>query len=162
MIWAVRALHVGSGFRPLRVGGLVAYIEELMHEQVSRADDVAYFFAGRYFPFLDRPRLKRWRRNGVTMIEVVNSPLYDHGRQPELELNEPHTERLFGRVIQVISPDVVHFHELARLPSSLLDLVRRAGTPSAMTLQDYFPPCSTFKLLDAQGMGLYRELRAGA
>ncbi len=57
------------------------------------------------------------------MFEVINSPLYDHGRQPELELDEPHTERLFERVIDELSPDVVHFHELAGLPSSLLDLV---------------------------------------
>src|SRR5688500_1667311 len=54
----MRVLHVGSGFRPLRVGGLVAYIEELMDEQVRRGDEVSYFFAGRYFPFLYRPRLK--------------------------------------------------------------------------------------------------------
>jgi glycosyltransferase involved in cell wall biosynthesis len=147
----MRVLHVGSGFRPLRVGGLVAYIEELMHEQVRRGEDVAYFFSGRYYPYLGRPRLKRWSRGGVAMLEVVNSPLYDHGRQPVLELDEPQTERLFERAIQHVNPDVVHFHELAGLPSSLLDLVRRAGTPSATTLADYFPLCSTFKLLDAQG-----------
>ncbi len=47
----MRVLHVGSGSRPLRRGGLVAYIEELMHEQVRRGDDVAYFFSGRYFPY---------------------------------------------------------------------------------------------------------------
>ena len=58
----MRVLHVGSGFRPLRLGGLVAYIEELMDEQVRRGDDVAYFFSGRYYPLVGRPRLKRWRR----------------------------------------------------------------------------------------------------
>jgi glycosyltransferase involved in cell wall biosynthesis len=95
------------------------------------------------------------------MLEVVNSPLYDHGRQPELELDEPHTEGLFERAIQEMSPDVVHFHELAGLPSSLLDVARRAGTRSAMTLADYFPLCSTFKLLDAQGdVCLRREIGA--
>jgi glycosyltransferase involved in cell wall biosynthesis len=147
----MRVLHIGSGFRPLRLGGLVAYIEELMDEQVRHGDDVAYFFTGRYYPYLGGPRLKRWRRGGVTMLEVVNSPLYDHGRQPELELDEPRTERIFERAIDEVRPDIVHFHELAGLPSSLLDLVRRAGTPSVMTLADYFLLCSTFKLLDAQG-----------
>jgi glycosyltransferase involved in cell wall biosynthesis len=153
----MRVLHVGSGFRPLRVGGFVAYIEELMNEQVRRGDDVAYFFSGRYYPHRGGPRLKRWRRDGVTMLEVMNSPLYDHGRQPELELDEPRTERLFERAFQDVSPDVVHFHELAGLPSSLLDVVRRAGAPSAMTLADYFPLCSTFKLLDAQGLVCLRR-----
>ena len=157
----MRVLHVGSGFRPLRVGGLVAYIEELMDEQVRRGDDVAYFFSGRYYPYRGGPRLKRWSRDGVTMLEVMNSPLYDHGRQPELELDEPRIERHFERAIQDVRPDVVHFHELAGLPSSLLEVVRRAGAPSAMTLADYFPLCSTFKLLDAQGrVCLRREVGA--
>jgi glycosyltransferase involved in cell wall biosynthesis len=133
------------------MGGLVAYIEELMDEQVRRGDDVAYFFTGRYHRPRGGPRLKRWRRGGVTMLEVVNSPLYDHGRQPELELDEPRTERIFERAMDEVRPDIVHFHELAGLPSSLLDVVRRAGTPSVMTLADYFLLCSTFKLLDAQG-----------
>jgi glycosyltransferase involved in cell wall biosynthesis len=147
----VRVLHIGSGFRPLRVGGLVAYIEELMDEQVRRGHDVAYFFSGRYYPYLGGPRLKRWRRGGVTMLEVVNSPLYDHGRQPELELDEPRTEKIFERAVDEARPDVVHFHELAGLPSSLLDKVARADTPSVMTLADYVPRGSTFKLIDAQG-----------
>jgi glycosyltransferase involved in cell wall biosynthesis len=156
----MRVLHVGSGFRPLRVGGLVAYIEELMDEQVRRGDEVSYFFAGRYYPF-GSPRLKRWRRGRVTMIEVINSPLYDHGRQPELELDEPQSERFFTRVIREIDPDVVHVHELAGLPSSLLEIVRRAGKPSVMTLADYFPLCSTFKLLDSEGhVCLRREVGA--
>jgi glycosyltransferase involved in cell wall biosynthesis len=133
------------------VGGFVAYIEELMDEQVRRGVTVAYFFSGRYYPYLGGPRLKRWRRDGVTMLEVVNSPLYDHGRQPELELDEPQTERLFERALEEINPDVVHVHELAGLPFSVLDVVRRTGTPSVMTLADYFPLCSTFKLFDAQG-----------
>jgi len=134
-----------------------------MDEQVRRDHDVAYFFTGRYYRRLGAPRLKRWRRSrgGVTMLEVVNSPLYDHGRQPELELAEPRTERLFERVIHEVRPDVVHFHELAGLPSSLLDVARRAGIPSVMTLADYFPLCSTFKLFDTQGqVCLRREVGA--
>jgi glycosyltransferase involved in cell wall biosynthesis len=157
----MRVLHVGSGFRPLRVGGLVAYIEELMHEQARRGDDVAYFFSGRYYPNVGGPRLKRWSRKGVTMLEVVNSPLYDHGRQPELELGEPRIERFFGRAVQEIDPDIVHFHELAGLPFSLLDVVKETGTPSVMTLADYFPLCSTFKLFDSEGrVCLRREVGA--
>ncbi len=157
----MRVLHVGSGFRPLRVGGLVAYIEELMTEQVGRGDEVAYFFSGRYYPYVGGPRLRRWSRDGVTMLEVVNSPLYDHGRQPELELDEPRTERLFEGVLQRVRPHVVHFHELAGLPSSLLEVVRRTGTPTVMTLADYFPLCSTFKLFDSEGqVCLRREVGA--
>jgi len=147
----LRILHVGSGFRPLRRGGLVAYVEDLMGEQANRGHQVSYFFSGRYFPWLPRPLVRRWRLGPVQMLEVVGSPLHDHGRQPELELSEPRIERLFQRALEQVEPDVVHVQEIAGLPSSLLELARRAGVPTVMTLQDYFPLCSTFKLLDSTG-----------
>lgn len=155
----MRLLHVGSGFRPWRRGGLVAYIEDLMDEQVRRGDEVAYFFSGRQYPFASRPRLRRWEQRGVAMLEVVNSPLYDHGRQPDLEVAEPGIERMLERILRELRPDAVHVQELAGLPSSVLDVVQRYGSPAIVTLQDYFPLCSTFKLLDADGgVCLRREI----
>lgn len=154
-------LHIGSGFRPLRTGGLVAYAEDLIAEQVARGHHVAYFFSGRYYPFLRGPRMRRWDLGGVAMREVVNSPLYDHGRQPELELDERRIERMLERAIGELRPAVVHVHELAGLPTSLLDVCRRAGVPCVFTLQDYYLLCSTFKLLDAHGkVCLRREIGA--
>lgn len=128
-----------------------------MSEQASRGHEVSYFFSGRYFPWLPRPLLRRWRHGPVPMLEVVGSPLYDHGRQPQLEIGEPYTERLFERALAEVRPDVVHVQELAGLPFSLLGIVDRAGVPAVMTLQDYFPLCSTFKLLDSQGQVCLRR-----
>ena len=147
----MRVLHVGSGFRPWRRGGLVAYVEDLAGEQLRRGHEVAYFFSGRQYPLARGPRLRRWEREGLAMFEVVNSPLYDHGRQPELEVAEPRIERMLADVLAERRPELVHVQELAGLPSSLLDVVARHGIPAVVTLQDYFPVCSTFKLIDAQG-----------
>lgn len=141
----------------MRRGGLVAYVEDLMEEQVRRGHEVAYLFSGRHYPFLRRPRVRRWRRGPVTMVELLNSPLYDHGRQPDLELGETRIEQLAEQEIQEFRPDVIHVQELAGLPSSLLDVGRRAGRPVVMTLQDYFPLCSTFKLLDSTGQVCLRR-----
>jgi glycosyltransferase involved in cell wall biosynthesis len=139
----------------------VAYVEDLMEEQVRRGHEVAYFFSGRQYPLARGPRLRRWERGGVAMLELVNSPLYDHGRQPELEVAEPRIESTLARVLDDLRPDAVHVHELAGLPFSLLDVIRRSGTPAIVTLQDYFPLCSTFKLLDANGhVCLRREIGA--
>jgi len=157
----LRILHLGTGFRPLRRGGLIAYAEDLMLEQVRAGHEVSYLFSGRSFPLLRRPRLRRWRLGGVAMLEVLNSPLYDHGRQPELEIAEPQTERMVAEAIAELRPDVVHVQELAGLPSSVLDVARGAGVPTVMTLQDYFPLCPAFKLLDAEGqVCLRREVGA--
>ncbi len=157
----MRILHVGSGFRPWRRGGLVAYAEDLMLEQARRGWSVDYFFAGRQFPLARDPRLHTWDRAGVAMLEVVNSPLYDHGRQPDLEMAEPRLEGLLARVLEERRPEMVHVQELAGLPFSLLEVVRARGIPTVVTLQDYFPVCSTFKLIDAEGkVCMRREIGA--
>ncbi len=157
MTLPLRVLHVGSGFRPWRRGGLVAYVDDLTAEQARRGQQVFYLFSGRQYPLLRGPRLKRWRRDGVEMLEIVNSPLFDHGRQPELEVAEPRVERIFAGALAEVRPDVVHFQELAGMPFSVLDVARHAGVPTVLTLQDYFALCSTFKLLDASGQVCVRR-----
>lgn len=147
----MRLLHVGSGFRPLRRGGITAYAEDLMDEQVRGGHAVSYFFSGRQYPLMSRPRLRRWEQRGVAMLEVVNSPLYDHGRQPELEILAPAVDRMLEEALRRVRPDAVHVHELAGLPFSVLDVIDAARVPVVFTLQDYFPICSTFRLLDAGG-----------
>ena len=147
----MRILHVGAGFRPWRRGGLVAYVEDLMDAQVAAGHDVAYFFSGRQYPFARGPRVRRWEQRGVRMLEVIDSPLFDHGRQPELEISEPRLDALLDEALDEVRPDVVHVQELAGLPFSVLDVLHRRGLPHLVTLQDYFPVCSTFKLLDAAG-----------
>lgn len=132
-----------------------------MAEQVRRGHDVGYLFSGRQYPYIRGPRLRRWRRDGIPMIEVVNSPLYDHGRQPSTELSEPRTERIVSRVLAELRPDVVHIQELAGLPSSVIDLGRESGARVVMTLQDYYLLCPSFKLLDSAGaVCLRREVGA--
>jgi glycogen(starch) synthase len=148
---ALRILHLGTGFRPFRRGGLIAYAEDLMAEQARAGHEVTYLFSGRHYPLLRGPRLRRWSCDGVALLEVVNSPLYDHGAQPELEAGEPRLERVVQRLIAEVRPDVVHVQELAGLPSSVLDVARAAGVATVVTLQDYFAVCPAFKLLDADG-----------
>jgi glycosyltransferase involved in cell wall biosynthesis len=148
-------LHIGFGFRPWRPGGLITYAEDLMEAQAARGDRVAYFFAGRHYPGLRRPRLHRWRRRGVQMLEVLNSPItvaFDLGtRRPRAEVSEPHTEDLFRRALASVRPDVLHIQELNGLPSSVIDIADAAGVPMVFTLQDYFALCPTNKLFDVDG-----------
>jgi glycosyltransferase involved in cell wall biosynthesis len=151
----VRVLHVGWGFWPWRIGGLIHYAEDLMAAQVARGDAVGYFFAGRHYARPARTRLKRWARDGVAMFEVVNGPIVSGlelgTSRPALDLDEPRSEASFRSVLDSFRPDVVHFQELLCLPSSLIDVAADAGVPTVMTLQDYLPLCSTLRLFDAAG-----------
>jgi glycosyltransferase involved in cell wall biosynthesis len=151
----VRILHAGWGFRPWRPGGLIAYAEDLMAAQVRHGHEVAYFLSGRHYPFLRRPRMHRWARDGVTMHEALNPPIVfamERGtRDPEHDLADPWLEAAFDRVLAQERPDVVHIQELAGLPSSIIDRAHAAGVPVLMTLQDYFGLCATVRLYDRRG-----------
>jgi glycosyltransferase involved in cell wall biosynthesis len=148
----MKVLHVGWGFIPWRVGGLIEYTEDLMCAQTSLGYEVAYFYAGRHYPLLRRPRMKRWSRRGILMYELLNCPVSHASelgtRDPERELSEPISERAFQDVLDNWQPDLVHIQELAGLPSSLIEVAKSAGLPIVMTLQDYFLLCPTLKLLD--------------
>ena len=144
-------LQVGAGFRPFRKGGLIAYSEDLMDALAARGHTVTYLFSGRFYPFMRRPRLKRWSRGPIAMLEIVNSPSHDHGRQPEIELSDPMIERMVERAVRAVAPDVVHVQELAGLPTSTLDIVRATGVPIVMTLNDYYPLCPAFRLVAPSG-----------
>jgi glycosyltransferase involved in cell wall biosynthesis len=151
----VRILHVGWGFSPWRPGGLIFYAEDLMAAQAARGHEVTYLLSGRHYPGVRGPRLRRWRRDGVRMLEIVNPPIVvglERGtRAPELDLEEPRLERIFERALREVRPDVIHVQELLGHPSSILELARAAGVPVVMTLQDYFPLCATVRLFDSDG-----------
>jgi glycosyltransferase involved in cell wall biosynthesis len=151
----VRILHVGWGYWPWRIGGLIHYAEDLMRSQVARGDHVGYFFAGRHYAMPARTRLRRWERAQVAMFEVVNGPIVSGlelgTRRPGLDLDEPLIEGHFRSVLGSFGPDAIHFQELLCLPSSLIEIAADAGVPTVMTLQDYGPLCSTLRLFDADG-----------
>lgn len=150
----MRVLHVGWGFTPLRPGGLIEYTEDLMEIQAARDYGVAYFFAGRFYPILKSPRLRKWWRGGVRMYEVINSPVghgFENGTvRPEVELSESWSEKFFAETLTEFRPDILHIQELAGLPSSLIDLAAARDIPVLMTLHDYFTLCPTMKLFDRE------------
>lgn len=149
----MKILHLGCGFTPFRnEDGLIAYAEDLMQAQIENKFEVAYFFAGRYYPNLMNPSLKIWKRRDIKMYEVINSLIYPHSEYgtayPEMDLHEPHTENLFRSVLREFKPDIVHIQELFGIPSSIIEVAKVENIPTLMTLQDYFPLCPTTKLID--------------
>jgi len=149
----MKILHIGWGFRPWRGGGLIEYTEDLMETQAKNGYEVYYFFAGRHYPLLNKPRLVRWERKGIHMYEIINSPIIHGGDRgslrPELDVSEKWSEVFLRKAFDEIQPDIVHIQELAGLPSSLIDITKEKGFPLIMTLHDYFLLCPTLKLFDS-------------
>lgn len=150
----MRILHVLWGYSPWREGGLVLYAEELMKAQNMSGDQVAAFFAGRR-RFFGGPKLSVWNRDGVQCFEVENSPLVHLGRDGTFpavkELGEPVSESFLLETLELFRPDVVHIHELAGLPFTLIDLCKSRNLPLVMTLHDYFTLCPTLNYFNREG-----------
>lgn len=146
-------LHIGWGFMPWRGGGLIEYAEDLMQTQTVHGLKVYYFCSGRqYIPNSD-PYLKIHENNGITFFEIINSriihSIYNGTLNPELEMNEISSENFFRNILSRTMPDIVHIHELAGLPSSLIEIAREEyNIPTIMTLADYFLLCPTIMLYD--------------
>ena len=146
---------MGDDFAALRPCGLTLYADALMRVQAAAGHEVSYVFAGRHYPKLSGPRLKRWRKGGVRMFELVGAPNNRHWergtRYPARDLDEPAGEAAFAAAVREADPQVVHIQEFGRLPSSLIEAARERGVPVVMTLHDYSPVCAAVKLLDADG-----------
>lgn len=130
---------------------MIQYAEDLMVYQSQQGYKVSYFFSGRKFPYGRVTRLKRFLRGRVSCYEVINSVIIHGGDQgslrPDLNLSEPVTEEIFRKVLVDVKPDLIHVHELAGLPSSLIDIAKQEfALPVIMTLADYFLLCPTLKL----------------
>jgi glycosyltransferase involved in cell wall biosynthesis len=150
----MRILHVGYGFRPWLVNGLLIYSEAVMEGQARRGHEVAYFFPGRRTPLFRRPFLHSWERGGVRMFEWINSSLivgrHRGTAHPGDELDHEQSEAAFREVLRRTRPQLVHFHDLGGLPSSTLEIARAEGSASVLTIHDYHLLCPTVKLYDAR------------
>lgn len=148
----MRVLHVGYAFSPWIGGGLIESSEDLMEYQVKKGNEVFYFFPASYSVFKKGPFLKKWERNGVKMLELVNSPIpfgADSGSlRPDLEINLLPIDNLFQELLREIKPQVVHFQSFPQIPTSIIDITHQLKIPTIMTLQDYYLLCPTLKLWD--------------
>lgn len=150
----MKILHVLWGFSPWRGGGLVAYAEDTMKVQVESGHSVASFFAGRRDLMRATPRLTEWSLNNIVRYEIRNSPIVNCGSKGTFpayaELGEQCSEQFFLQALDEFGPDLVHFHELACLPFSIVDICSRANIPTLLTLHDYYFICPSLFLFNKQ------------
>jgi glycosyltransferase involved in cell wall biosynthesis len=95
---------------------------------------------------------REWDENGVHLVGVYNRPsvLFDLAH-PEREIDDPQIAALFAQLLDRVSPDVVHFHNLHNLGASLFDHAAARGIPSFFSTHNYWLICPRAYLLTADG-----------
>jgi glycosyltransferase involved in cell wall biosynthesis len=93
-----------------------------------------------------------WMEDGVRLIGVHNRVhgLFDLGN-PHREIDDPPISAAFEQVLDRVSPDVVHFHNLHNLGASLIDLAAARGVPAYFTTHNYWLICPRAYLLTDRG-----------
>ncbi|MEL7472341.1 MAG: glycosyltransferase [Planctomycetota bacterium] len=147
-------------------GGVNGYAQSLALELIDRGHEVISVCSGQtYLPDTldgdDAPGACRVRRHrdwlGVRVFEVVNSPVLSPSQpqfaDPMGEVSAPELEDRFERLLNELSPDVVHFHNLEGFSAGCVHAarrVRRAGGERAavvFSLHNYHTICPQVYLL---------------
>lgn len=145
-------LHVGWWTKEYRMGGSILHVETLMELLADGGLRNSYFCGGRYNLFYPRPHIKKWKKDYVTVYELVNSPnlIWSFGN-PAVHIKNKTIERLFLDILKTVRPDVVHFHELESLTGSLLTLTRELRIPYVIDVHNYWYLCPQRDLMDMNG-----------
>ncbi len=129
-------------------GGVNGYVQSLALELFERGHDVCYLSGGTTFAPGDRaddrdvdglsritPGPVEFRRHedwlGLRVFEVVNSPVIAPAgyqfKEPQAEASSPELEAAFGRFVERLGPDVVHFHNIEGFSAGCIGAARAAG-----------------------------------
>lgn len=153
-------------------GGVNGYSQQLALELVARGHEVSWLLSGStYTPGVaggigacEARRLDDWR--GVRVFEIVNSPVVAPGpcqhANPDEEVSSPALEAEFLRLLGLIEPDVVHFHNIEGLSAGCIGAARGAerGRVVVYSLHNYHTVCPQAYLM-RQGRTPCRSFDSG-
>ena len=144
----MRILQVAHVFPPESTGGT-----EVHTHLLSRALQAGHEVAVCYRVF-DKGRseheLVQGRYDGIPVYRLVNN--FTWVQSPDLAFFDPGLEPAFETVLDLVGPELVHFHHLGGgLSSSFPSLVRRRSIPMLLTLHDFWPMCHRSHLLTSDG-----------
>jgi glycosyltransferase involved in cell wall biosynthesis len=137
----MRVLQVSN--KP-KFGGIGIYVDGLTEELARQGVEVGWFYAGEY-DLGFRPRVCRSESAaGVKIFALKNSPnLHAAYRitHPSAEISERLIEKAFAEVLDAYRPQLVHFHDLGGLCSSLISIAARRSVVTVTTLNCYWFIC---------------------
>jgi len=154
---SMRILHYSIGLPPVRHGGMVQYVLDLMAEQARGGEhQVALLYPGMRSLLPWSSIRKRESIDNVEVYEIINASdvpvaggVFDPQRIirpcPRLSMRALH------RFIASFRPDILHVHSLMGIPQGLLAAARRRGARVVYTTHDYFGLCPTLHMVRPDG-----------
>lgn len=135
-------LHVVHQYMPEKIGGAELYTRALAMQQVEAGHTVAIFT-----PASARPAGLDVAQEGGVSIYRAHVGRRSATAVFQATFRQPNLSAAFHRVLQQVSPDLVHIQHLMGLPSGIVNAIRDAGIPYVVTLHDYWYLCANAQLL---------------
>lgn len=157
-------------------GGVNGYLQALALELLTIGHEVAWLYSGQTYTPGPTPgslgvcevrRCPAWR--GVAIFEVINSPVISPGplqtHDPLAEVSCPVLEAEFTRLIGLMRPDIVHFHNIEGFSAGCLTSLATPDAggrrPAALfSLHNYHTVCPQVYLMQG-GTVPCRDSRGG-
>ncbi|AEH25422.1 glycosyltransferase [Pyrococcus yayanosii] len=149
----MRILQVVHGLYPMRKAGTEIYTYYLSRE-LAKEHEVHVFY-----PVFEKTakrelRIREIKREGMHLHELVIpngildkikrlwSSMFFENTYRNLEIEE-----IFEKLLKEVNPDIIHFQHLIGLSAGLIEIAKRHGFPTVLTLHDYWFMCPTINLL---------------
>ncbi|HEX9912337.1 MAG TPA: glycosyltransferase family 4 protein [candidate division Zixibacteria bacterium] len=137
----MRIMMVNWGWPPRQTGGPIGYATDLCKDLVKSGHRV-YMFYGGDSNFKGKCYLEYREEEGVNLASLVNSPnQYSNFGLPLNECKQPTVEHFFEEFLDKVKPDLVHFHSLIGLSGSLMEIAKKRGIRTIISLHNYWFIC---------------------
>jgi glycosyltransferase involved in cell wall biosynthesis len=147
----MKILFVSDGKYPEYTNGVAIYLYHFLRELKSNGVEVSLLHVCNS-RFKGHPVVRPSKSDGIRYLEIKNSPLFmgDGLENPVGCLFNPELERVFTHLLRADRPDVVHIHELHRMPASIIHIAKSHNLPVVVTFHDYWFICPLFQLFTPQ------------
>lgn len=140
-----RILVVNNLFPPFVSGGA----EIVAYEQSKKIKKMGFdirIFSGKRDNLSRRYSLIKKKKYFEVSRVILHDDDFDYNYFNDSEKEELLGE--FSKTLYEVSPDLVHFHNLAGLSIKMIEECKKLNIPMIMTLHDYWPICYKGTLLD--------------
>ena len=143
----IRVLLCHVFFSPQTFGGATRVVEDNVNYFIENCDDidVRIFTTDEGVSSPGRLRLDRYC--GIPVFRVSTST----GENIDWESFDPQIGELFENILDIMQPDIIHFHCLQRLSGMIVEVARRRKIPYFITAHDGWWVSDHQFLVDSQG-----------
>jgi ABC-type polysaccharide/polyol phosphate transport system ATPase subunit/glycosyltransferase involved in cell wall biosynthesis len=136
-----RIVQVVHDFLPGHPHGSENYTYHLSKE-LQKIGKV-YIFCREQPDFSDKGLAKDELFGGIPVRRLY----YDPPQTFEATYRNSFVDEEFERFLDVVNPDIVHFQHFVRLSASMVEVAKRRGIPTILTLHDFWFLCPQIQLL---------------